>query len=88
MPIGGLNQLGGAQNIDALVAYLARFKSPAAPYNLTNPQLTKPRITPLNGARAATSPAGCRCSVVGSPFVRVQPSPGCTRPAALALRTP
>jgi 5'-nucleotidase len=33
----GTNQLGGAQDIDGLVAYMtAKFKSPAAPYNGTN----------------------------------------------------
>ncbi|MBC7942048.1 MAG: bifunctional metallophosphatase/5'-nucleotidase [Chitinophagaceae bacterium] len=42
---GGLNSLGGAQDIDALVAYLVAFKAPAAPYNPTNPALSKPRIT-------------------------------------------
>jgi 5'-nucleotidase len=45
--IGGTNMLGGAQDIDALVAYLAAFKAPNAAYNPTNPVLTKPRITRL-----------------------------------------
>jgi 5'-nucleotidase len=43
--IGGLNQQGGAQDIDALVAYLAAFKAPGAPYNPANVVLAKPRIT-------------------------------------------
>jgi len=43
--IGGLNQQGGAQDIDALVAYLLSFKAPAPAYNPTNPVLGKPRIT-------------------------------------------
>jgi 5'-nucleotidase len=30
--LNGSNLLGGAQDIDALVAYLARYKAPAAPY--------------------------------------------------------
>ena len=42
--IGGLNQLGGAQDIDALVAYLVSFKSPAAAYDPTAATLAKPRI--------------------------------------------
>ena len=42
--IGGLNQQGGAQDIDALTAYLAAFKSPALPYVPTNSNLAKPRI--------------------------------------------
>ena len=43
--IGGLNQQGGAQDIDALVAYLAGYNAPAAPYDPANPVLNKPRIT-------------------------------------------
>ena len=42
--VGGQNVLGGAQDIDALVAYLASFKSPAAAYDPTSPVLAKPRI--------------------------------------------
>lgn len=45
---GGLSQLGGAQDIDALVAYLLAFKAPAAPYNPADPALSKPRITRVN----------------------------------------
>jgi 5'-nucleotidase len=30
--LNGTNRLGGAQDIDALVAYMARYKAPAAPY--------------------------------------------------------
>jgi 5'-nucleotidase len=42
--VGGTNQLGGAQDIDALTAYLAAFKSPAAAYNPASAFLSKPRI--------------------------------------------
>ena len=42
---GGTSVLGGAQDIDALVAYLAAFKAPAAPYNGSDAALKKPRIT-------------------------------------------
>lgn len=45
--LGGLNVLGGAQDIDALVAYLASFKSPAAAYDPTSAVLAKPRIVRL-----------------------------------------
>ena len=41
---GGANQLGGAQDIDALVAYFAAFKSPNPPYD---PLAVAPRITRL-----------------------------------------
>jgi 5'-nucleotidase len=43
--VGGTNQLGGAQDIDALTAYLAGFKSPSAAYNPGSAILAKPRIT-------------------------------------------
>lgn len=43
--LAGTNLLGGAQDIDALTAYLASFKSPAAPYNPSATVLQKPRIT-------------------------------------------
>ncbi len=42
--VGGLNQLGGAQDIDALVAYLVNFKSPNAPFN---PAAVASRITQI-----------------------------------------
>src|SRR5262249_43851289 len=45
---GGTNALGGAQDIDALVAYLAGFKSPNPPYDPTNVALNKPRIVRLD----------------------------------------
>jgi 5'-nucleotidase len=45
--VGGTNQLGGAQDIDALVAYLAGFKSPNVAYDPTSPSLAKPRIARL-----------------------------------------
>ena len=44
----GQNRLGGAQDLDALVAYLAAYKSPAAPYDPgAAAALGKPRITAL-----------------------------------------
>ena len=42
---GGANPLGGAQDIDALTAYLAGYKAPAAAYNPASAVLGKPRIT-------------------------------------------
>ena len=42
---GGTQVLGGAQDIDALVAYLASYKAPAAAYDPTASGLGKPRIT-------------------------------------------
>jgi 5'-nucleotidase len=41
------NALGGPQDIDALVAYLANFKVPNAPYKPSDPILNKPRVTRL-----------------------------------------
>ncbi len=45
--ISGANQIGGAQDIDALVAYLAGYKTPAAAYDPAAAALRKPRITRL-----------------------------------------
>lgn len=45
--LGGTNTLGGAQDIDALTAYMALYKAPAAPYDPASPVLAKPRITVL-----------------------------------------
>ncbi len=45
--LGGTNVLGGAQDIDALVAYLAGYKAPAAAYDPTASSLGKARITRL-----------------------------------------
>lgn len=42
--LGGGNVQGGAQDIDALIAYLAGYKAPAAAYNPSNALLNKPRI--------------------------------------------
>lgn len=41
---GGTSALGGAQDIDALVAYLAGFKAPLPPYDPGAAVLSKPRI--------------------------------------------
>lgn len=48
----GTNQLGGAQDIDALTTYLAAFKAPAAAYDPAAPALGKPRV------RRIHAPAG------------------------------
>jgi 5'-nucleotidase len=45
--LGGAGSLGGAQDIDALVAYLAGYKAPAAAYDPTSAALKKPRIVRL-----------------------------------------
>ena len=46
--LGGLDSLGGAQDIDALVAYLsAGYKAPRPAYNPADPALALPRITRL-----------------------------------------
>ena len=45
--LGGTNVLGGAQDIDALVAYLAGYRAPAAAYNPSDSLLKKPRIVQL-----------------------------------------
>lgn len=43
--LGGANVQGGAQDIDALIAYLAGYKAPAAAYDPSSAVLKKPRIT-------------------------------------------
>ena len=43
----GLSALGGAQDIDALIDYMADFKSPNPPYNPGDPALNKPRAIML-----------------------------------------
>jgi 5'-nucleotidase len=45
--VGGLNSLGGAQDIDALIAYLVGYKAPSPAYDATQPALAIPRITRL-----------------------------------------
>ncbi len=58
--IGGTNRLGGAQDIDAMVALLANFKAPAAPYTpaiVPNDGAT-PRISRLSTAAASSCPTG------------------------------
>ena len=45
--LGGTNVLGGAQDIDALVAYLAGFKAPGPAYDPSQPVLGTPRVTLL-----------------------------------------
>jgi len=45
--VGGTGVQGGAQDIDALVAYLVGYKAPALPYDPSSALLKKPRITRL-----------------------------------------
>jgi 5'-nucleotidase len=45
--LGGAAQLGGAQDIDALVAYFAGYKAPGTAYDQAAPALNVPRITRL-----------------------------------------
>jgi 5'-nucleotidase len=45
--LNGANVQGGAQDIDALVAYLAGYKAPAAAYDPASTLLKKPRIVRL-----------------------------------------
>ncbi len=56
--LNGTDLLGGAQDIDALVAYLAGFKAPNAPYDPGNPALAKPRIARINAPAGSTSCPG------------------------------
>ena len=46
---GGANALGGAQDIDALVAYFAAFRAPSLAYDRTNAVVVgpAPRVTQL-----------------------------------------
>lgn len=52
--LNGTDRLGGAQDIDALVAYLADFKAPNAPYSPADPALGKPRIVRTGGTTCPT----------------------------------
>ena len=45
--LGGQNTLGGAQDIDALIAYLVGYKTPSPAYDASLPALAIPRITRL-----------------------------------------
>ena len=46
--VGGLNTVGGAQDIDALVAYLSGgYKAPSAAYDRAATALQLPRVTRL-----------------------------------------
>jgi 5'-nucleotidase len=54
--LGSTNQLGGAQDIDALVAFMqAKYKAPNAPYDPADPALGKPRINRVGATSAAPS---------------------------------
>jgi 5'-nucleotidase len=53
----GQNLLGGAQDIDALVAYMANFRAPNPAYNPDLPERGKPRIARINApAGSVTCP--------------------------------
>ena len=56
--VKGTNRMGGAQDIDALTAYLAGFKAPKAPYTLGSNMLdaAAPRINRVG--TSATCPSG------------------------------
>jgi 5'-nucleotidase len=49
----GTDRLGGAQDIDALVAYFSGFKAPQPPYDPANPALGKPRLERVGAVSAA-----------------------------------
>lgn len=53
--LNGTDLLGGAQDLDALVAYLADFKAPKPAYDPNAPALLKPRIERIGGT---TCPGG------------------------------
>ncbi|MBX3607826.1 MAG: 5'-nucleotidase C-terminal domain-containing protein [Piscinibacter sp.] len=48
--VGGTELLGGAQDIDALAAYLADYKAPAPAYDPSAAALGKPRIVRVGGS--------------------------------------
>ncbi len=52
--LNGTNLLGGAQDIDALVAYFAAFKAPNPAYDPASPALGKPRINRVSGSVCPT----------------------------------
>jgi 5'-nucleotidase len=52
--LNGKNLLGGAQDIDALAAYMADFKAPLPAYNPTDASLQKPRVTRVGGTTCPT----------------------------------
>jgi 5'-nucleotidase len=56
--LNGTDRLGGAQDIDALVAYMAAFKAPAAAYDPNLPERQKPRLARLNAPAGSTSCPG------------------------------
>jgi 5'-nucleotidase len=51
----GTDRLGGAQDIDALIAYFAAFKQPNPPYDPNAAALGKPRITRADSGTACPS---------------------------------
>jgi 5'-nucleotidase len=55
--LDGTDLLGGAQDIDALVAYLANFKAPNPAYDPNAPALLKPRLERVGGTTCPTGAA-------------------------------
>jgi 5'-nucleotidase len=53
--LNGTHLLGGAQDIDALVAYLSNFKAPNPPYDPTASALGKPRLQRVNAPAGSVS---------------------------------
>jgi 5'-nucleotidase len=53
--LAGTDRLGGAQDIDALVGYMAAFKVPNVPYNPNDPSLAKPRISRIGSGTVCPS---------------------------------
>lgn len=51
--LNGTNLLGGAQDLDALVAYFAGFKAPNAAYDPNDPALATPRLVRSGATSAA-----------------------------------
>ena len=51
--LNGTNLLGGAQDIDALVAHFAAYKAPNPRYDPADPALGKPRINRVGAVTAA-----------------------------------
>ena len=56
--LNGRDLLGGAQDIDALTAYLAGFKAPRPAYDPTAASLLKPRIARVNAPAGSTACPG------------------------------
>jgi 5'-nucleotidase len=55
--LAGTDRVGGPQDVDALAAYLAAYKSPRAPYDPRTPALGEPRVVQQGFAPLADRPA-------------------------------